>query len=331
MTNVVIREHNEDLTDRAQVLIFEESAAGKAQTEVDIDLTRSTLSVTLKAGEVSVAPEQTVTLTWSTNAATSGVLTLPGNNPETITLQPGANLSDGQQSVNPIETTTYSLACQGRGPDVTSQVTVSVKEVQVLHFSSSRPEFAVTETIKLLWQTIDASSCALSAREGSGSVTAPVNNGKNTSCTVAATPDGGTLIFTEDESNQEWGRITLATPTPGAVTFLLWVDGRPNPVQKECVVKLLRPTGEFIRTVHVEGVFDGTSNLYKLEVNWIVRNASSLQVTINGAAYSNASAGKWTSPNFKGDEHADTVSITCQGFGGPINLPAETRYTYIRL
>lgn len=327
LKNVVIREGGDGT---ALVHVIEESDAGREEAPVGIGITQSTLDVTLSTRNTLIEPGQAVTLEWETNDATSGVLTMPGSSPDTMTLD-STNLSRGQKTVTPIENTTYSLTCQGRGPEVMGQVGVTIKKVEVRDFSPSAPEFGVTETLELQWQTIYATECTLSAKEGSGSVKVPVLNSETTVCHVAATPDGQTLIVTSAAgSNQELGRLSLSTPCPDSVSFLLWVKGAPRPKQASCTVKLLRPEIQFNRNLQTEDQDAGDPGenmirgggrfhrikMYRLSLSWDVKYASSVQVKIDGQQISSEARGEWQQNDWS--ENESSAAISCIGFGGTI-------------
>lgn len=325
LQNVLIREGGEG---DATVPVIEESESARAQTDVVIGITESTLDVKVSTRNTLIEPGESVTLEWKTNDATSGVLTMPGSSPDTITLD-STNLSRGQKTVTPIENTTYSLTCQGRGPEVMGQVGVTIKKVGVRDFSPSVPEFAVTETLELQWQTIYATECTLSAKEGSGRVKVPVLNSQTTVCNVAATPDGQTLIVTNaDGSNQELGKLTLPTPCPDSVSFLLWVKGVTRSKQASCTVKLLRPEIQFNRNPQTEYQDAGDFGehmirggvrkvkMYRLSLSWDIKNASSVQVKCDGQQISSEARGEWQQNDWS--ENESSAAITCTGFGGTI-------------
>lgn len=416
LQNVVIREGG---TGTAFVPVLESSGAGKGETAVGIGITQSTLNVQLSSDAHMVEPGGSATLTWTTNNATSGTLVLPGNSPDSITI-PSTSLASGQQQVWPIEDTTYSLTCEGLGPNVTAEVPVNVDSLQMgdlessaetvhlggqvllswqtnadtcalddgsgvnpvpavpttvpntgypigypvnpekqtkytLHgtkrlsngnyvddsrnktvyvypvsigsFSSSAAAFSVNDTITLSWKTYDAISCSLSTNEGSGSVTLPVSNGQTASCHVGATPDGQTLIVTRaDGSNQELGRLNLPAPCPPSATFILSVSGPNSNDSKHCRVNLLPvQINQFNKGVGSQGrwvrstEFSHYEVFYWLELTWNVTNAGTVEVVINGSPYSNDPSGSWNGTWGPYNPPGDTATISCTGFGGPLN------------
>lgn len=330
LQNVTIREGGDGT---ALVRVIEESTAGRRETPVGIGITQSTLDVQLSvpADQTMIAPGQAATLKWVTNEASSGVLTMPGNSPNLLQLD-SANLTSGQQNVFPIGNTTYSLTCQGRGPSVTKQVNITIDEVTASLFGSGNA-FAVTDSIALSWQTSEAVSCAISLAENpDGSVNVPFTNGQIVSCKVSATPDGKRLILTRtDDSKHELGRLTVPTPCPTFVTFVLIAEGAHTSARPTFVVNLLRPrissfsqiissTTETIKGSAAAGSIERDTNvvMYMTEVIWEVTNAGAVSVAVNGCQVSTEINGIWRSVH----EYQDppSATITCQGFGGPIGL-----------
>lgn len=325
LQNVVIREGG---TGTAFVPIHEGSGADRSETEVGIGITESSLDVELKVDHTLTEPGQIATLTWVTNDASSGVLTMPGNSPSLLTLD-STNLAHGQQPVSPIENTTYSLTCQGRGPSVTQQVDVSIDEVTASFFGSDNG-FGANQSITLSWQTSKAVSCAISLQESpNDSVKVPFTNGQTVSCNVGATPDAQTLILTSaDGSHRELGRLTLPTPCPLSVTFVLTVEGIHTSTQPTLTVNLLRPQINTFNpslsshTATYQGPSVGidppdpvTVTFYSLQLTWDVSYASAVLVACNGNQVSTAPSGTWES----GDSMSiPSGTITCQGFGGPV-------------
>ena len=334
LTNVVIREGG---TGTALANVFEQTDQATAQTEVGIGITQSTLDVQLSADNTLIAADQTVTLKWATNDASSGVLTLPGSSPDKVPLN-STNLASGQQRVTPLENTTFSLTCQGRGPAVTRQVTISIQEVQIINFYSSKGEFSAADTIDLYWQTQYASNCSIRTKEGSGTVTVPVENNETASCKVSASYNGSQLILSKTDGSAEFGRIALPIPCPSSITFLLEADGSPNPKQATWVISLLLVqltnltqqiySNTTTRTVYpppprwVDPNADPpepytvTTTTYMIQLTWNVGNAGSVLVSCNGGQVSTASIGSWQSGYDYGSPPSGT--ITCQGFGGPV-------------
>jgi hypothetical protein len=330
LTKVVIREGGNGT---AMVPVFEGSDAGKGQTMVGIGITQSTLDVKLSADQILIGPGQTVTLKWTTQDATSGVLTLPGSSPDTLTLDV-TNLSSGQQTVSPIGNTIYSLTCQGRGPEVMSQVTISIKEAEASFFGSANA-FGANDTITLSWQTSDATSCAISNDVNGASYSVPPSNGKLSSCVVSATPDGQTLILTmADGSNQELGRIPLPTPCPQHVTFTFTAEGTQTSVMKILIITLLKSQlTVFHADILAVGTPDGHLQKFLLDVNWEIINAVPNTVTVECALeggavgfgnflISNSSKGTWQSNGGDASNgfYRPPVTITCTGFGGVYHL-----------
>ncbi|HEX6190126.1 MAG TPA: hypothetical protein VFZ40_18755 [Pyrinomonadaceae bacterium] len=169
LQNIVIREGG---TGSAFVHVIEASSAGRGETEVGIGITQSTLSVQLSSDRHLIEPNGVATLAWTTTDAASGSLTLPGNSPSSITLDPHTNLTSGQQQVSPIVDTTYSLSCQGLGPNVTSEVTVSVDSLQMGELEASAEIVHVGERVLLKWHT-NADSCTLDDGSGNPAVSVP--------------------------------------------------------------------------------------------------------------------------------------------------------------
>lgn len=332
LTNIVIREGG---TGTALANVIEQTEQGMAQTEVGIGITQSTLDVQLTVDNNLIGAGETVILKWTTNDASSGVLTMPGSSPDTVPLN-SSNLASGQQSVTPIENTTFSLTCQGRGPAVMRQVTISIQEVLIANFYSSASAFNAAETITLYWQTQYASKCSISTKEGSDSVTVPVENNQTASCKVSASYNGSQLILYKIDGS-ELGRITLPTPCPASVTFLLEADGS-NPKQSSWVVNLLRvqivsfmqqvSSNTTTQTIYpppqrwVDPNADPpepytiTTTTYMIQLTWNVSNAGSVLVACNGGQVSTAGVGSWQSGYDYGSPPSGT--ITCQGFGGPV-------------
>ncbi|HEX6190127.1 MAG TPA: hypothetical protein VFZ40_18760 [Pyrinomonadaceae bacterium] len=307
LTNVVIREGG---TGTAPVPVFEASDSGKAQTEIGIGITQSTLAVQLSADHILIEPGQTVTLKWTTNAATSGVLTMPDSTPDTLTLD-SSNLASGQQPVSPIGNTTYSLTCEGRGPSVTRQKNVTIDKVTASIFGSDNA-FDATETITLSWQTSRAVSCAISLQENpEQTVKVPFRNGQTVSCNVGATPDGQTLILTSaDGSNQELGRLALPTQCPLSVTFVLTAEGTHTSSQATLTVNLVQIQINHFTYTSVPWV--------ELILDWNVSHASSVSVAFDERTVSTSIFGQWkVEYSFDGFPQYP-VTITCHGFGGPI-------------
>ncbi|HEX6190129.1 MAG TPA: hypothetical protein VFZ40_18770 [Pyrinomonadaceae bacterium] len=323
LQKVVIREGG---TGTAFVPVFEEG--DKEPNKVGIGITQSTLAITqFFADPVSVIPGQPVRLTWKTNDAKSGELTLPGANPSQIQLD-STNLATGQITVNPYKQTTYALVCQGSGPRVMQEVTVSMDSVDAdLH--SSADVFAASETITLFWNTSKAASCEIGLKEGATRISVAVDNHGTSSCKVRATAGGQTLILVDGEdANKELGRIALPNPCPDSVTFVLWVEGQPHPIQSTCLVNLVRPEIQFNKDLQTQRQDAGDFGeftirgyhpqitVYNLSLNWEVKNASSVLVQVNGSEISREASGKWQQGDWSSDAYSATIS--CTGFGGTI-------------
>ena len=308
LANVVIREGG---TGTAVVPVIEASDSGKGQTTVGISITQSTLAVQLwvDQDQILIEPGQRVTLKWVTNEATSGVLTMPGSTKDPVPLD-STNLASGQQPVSPIGNTTYSLTCQGRGPSVMRQVNVTIDRVTASIFGSDNA-FDATQSITLSYQTFEAVSCAISTQEGRGSVRVPCLNGETASCHVGATPDGQTLILTSaDGFNQELGRLTLPTPCPSSVTFVLTAEGTHTSSQATLTVDLVQVQVNHFTYTNVPYV--------ELILDWNVSHAGAVVVKFDDRPVSTKIVGQWNMEyHFVGFPQYP-VTITCQGFGGPI-------------
>lgn len=222
--------------------------------------------------------------------------------------------------------TTYALTCQGLGPNVTQEIEIAVRALKIDSFSSSVTAFGVDGGATLSWQTQYANSCSISVKEGNGSVTVPVQNNQTTSCKVSATTDGKTLIFASMDGSAELGRITLPTPSPLAVTFLLSVTAHGASIQSQYVVTLLQvQINRFDKASQLVGHVDPASGMisgyFVDQVVWQVSNAGSVQVFYHGNQVSTLPSGTWQSPPLSRPprpEEFGNATITANGFGGPV-------------
>ncbi|HEX6190130.1 MAG TPA: hypothetical protein VFZ40_18775 [Pyrinomonadaceae bacterium] len=327
LQNVVIREGGNGT---ALVPVFEETDEAKAQTPVGIGITQSTLNVQLSADDTLIEPNGSTTLKWTTHDASSGSLTLPGNSPSSITLDPSTDLTSGEQLVSPIVDTTYTLTCQGRGPNVSQQVTVSVDSLQMSEIETSTLNVpAAGAPVVLRWRT-NADSCTLD--DGSGNkvsvpTTVPNAQYSNGYVVTPEQPTTYTLIASKKLKDGDFitdkKAVSIEVPAVSLISFL--VNGQSS--------------FEASNDLYWNAVDDSEVTLGNL--TWEAENASSCVLT---CSFNPAVGSEYTTPepvpqqgakgvyllfdngNFDGlvtPKLTMTWTLTCNGYRGPVSQTVE--------
>jgi plastocyanin len=104
------------------------------------------------ADPVSVAPGQTVTLTWTTTGASSA------------TLNGGPVAPNGNTTVTPQITTAYTLMASGTAGDVAQALTVSVVSAQIVNFRATPSSIVLGQSSILSWEAVNGTSATITGR-----------------------------------------------------------------------------------------------------------------------------------------------------------------------
>jgi phospholipase C len=164
------------------------TAVGTDGSTATANTTVTVVVATLKASAATIAPGQSVDLTWSTESATAasidnGVGTLTGNT--------------GKVTVKPTQTTTYTLTATNGAVTSTSQVTVTVNTSLDVTLTATPLSVSAGQPVTLAWTSANATALAID--NNVGPVTGPsgqatVNPAQTTTYTITATDaTGGTL------------------------------------------------------------------------------------------------------------------------------------------
>lgn len=135
-----------------------DGVAGPATAQVTVRVRPPVAILSFQATPDVIDYGDTATLAWSTDNATdceidNGI---------------GAVMVNGNTSVNPSQTTIYSLTCDGAAGPVSDEVTVTVNPpVRILSFGASAQVADFLSNVDLTWSTENATSCLLDNNIGS--------------------------------------------------------------------------------------------------------------------------------------------------------------------
>lgn len=100
------------------------------------------------------------TLTWETEFASACFLAVGEADEESVDV-------NGEQSLSPETTTTYSLRCEGEGPEVSDTATIVVsRPVSITSFAIDDDSLDEGDTATLTWASENASGCTLDTAAG---------------------------------------------------------------------------------------------------------------------------------------------------------------------
>ncbi len=160
-------------------------------------------TATLSAAPGTITPGQAVTLSWSSQHATSCTIQPDG---ETVAPQ-------GSKTVTPAAATSYTLTCTGDGGSATSAANVAVNQPAAPTATLSIVPATVTKgnAAKLSWSSQNASNCDI--QPGVGAVqpqgTTSVTPAAPTTYTLSCTGDGGKASSSANVALSEKICITL--------------------------------------------------------------------------------------------------------------------------
>jgi hypothetical protein len=160
-------------------------------------------AATFTANPTTIRQDQSSTLSWTTNNATS------------VTIDKGIGTvpTSGSRTVSPSQTTTYTLTASGPGGTTTATATVTVTlPSPTAEFSANPNAIQQGQSSTLSWETSNATSVTIDNGIGTvptdGSVS--VSPSQTTTYTLTATGAGGTVT--------ESVTVTVTPPAP-TVTF----------------------------------------------------------------------------------------------------------------
>jgi hypothetical protein len=174
--------------------------------------------VTFTATPSNIAPANSSTLTWSTANATS-VMIDPGL---------GAQPLSGSLTVQPAETTTYTLTANGPGGTTVQQVIVTVSSGPSITFIASPSMIGVGHLTTLSWSVADATSVSIDHGIGPqpNAASIEVAPESTTLYSLTATGPAGTMKSSVTVTVVPMPEITFtATPQsilPGTLVTLRW-------------------------------------------------------------------------------------------------------------
>lgn len=239
--------------------ILEHYDTGNLTTSVPINKIRSNLNIDSFQGiPAEIEPGDNVTLSWVTTAAAKVTL-LPGEFKDLETT--------GSVTVNPSQTTTYTLTAFGEGPSTSRQFTVNVKTIEILAFTASETQVDAGTQVTLSWQTENTTACTIN----------PGNHQVPISGSLPVTPTRTTTYVLSAENKVGSIKQKNRTVTVNPVEIIHF-DGTPNPFEPSSAVTLSWETKSAtscsitpdIGDVPVSGstvVFPPDSTIYMLTAN----------------------------------------------------------------
>ncbi len=195
-------------------------------------------TVSISANPISVAPNRSSTLTWSSTNATSC----------SIDQGIGTVAASGTKKVTVPATTTYTITAIGSGGTATASVTVTMASRPKLTFSANPLYIQPGQSSTLTWSTTNATSCFADwiGRTVATSGTALVTPAKTGPYTITATGPGGQVAASVTVTVVNPSVTLSANPATinlGDETMLSWSSAKSNTCVIDQGVGYVDPTG----------------------------------------------------------------------------------------
>ena len=229
-----------NVTGAAAITILEHGSGGDSSSSVVIVKEQSPLEIKSFTGDpTTITAGGSATLSWDTVAASS------------VSIEPGNHTSlaaDGELTVTPETTTTYTLTAQGDGPNLTQQFTVTVDRVTILEFVASNPTLSYEEpTSELSWKVENADSVTIEPVGG------PVEN--KGSLTVRPYDTSTFTITAKKGADQVQKQVTISVPLAPRVDSF---EAKPSSIDQGGFAKLTW-AGLFMGKVTLKGTSFGNA------------------------------------------------------------------------
>lgn len=159
----------------------------------------------------SQSPGDDVVLTWETTNATSVDISDGTAN----VLMDGEG--DGTTTVNPRQTTTYTLTAKGEGPDAMRSVTVTVPGPSVDSFTANPTTLVIGNTSDLSWMVSNADTVTVTSGDGTEVYDGSDLSGSVTVTPMVANPPGAvtyTLVAADADNRTAMGTVTITVNAP---------------------------------------------------------------------------------------------------------------------
>jgi hypothetical protein len=172
------------------------------------------------------APARDVTLTWTTNAATSVAISAESEGVTTPVDVSGKTVAGDSVVVNPTATTTYTFTATGSaGDETTSVVTVEVyTPASVTNFSASLTTIEAGQTTRLSWATVGATN--LTITDSSTGLSLDLTGKSLDNDFIDVRLERSTLfsltVTGANASNDNESLIVTVTPAPLRITEIMY-------------------------------------------------------------------------------------------------------------